>query len=474
MISLLSSFVLELKRSERSVLLLFCLLFAYISLVPYYYLQEQGLTEDIPTFSLAKYCPFVLVCFVALFWTVEWVRGRKIWIRSPIDSFLAAYLAVSLCSLLGAEYARIGLAKWLYYQTTGGVLCLLLLQYCTSWKAIRAVASVMCIISGIVVLYAFVISFLESDPVWGGVQSSFNPYYTKHRATGPFGHTVATASYTMLFFPLAIWLFLVLKKWDRKVLWALVCLLYLPVVLLTQTRGSQLAVVLCCVVMAPWLRELRPKRLPTRRVVAGLFVGLAAMGVVAWKSGLSGLLDERLHMVAQRWYEVQGSNAFTVTNEGKEYHYGSMLEYTERFRIAQYKEVVRHLAEQPFLGVGFGVYTRLFEKGKYEHTNNEIWSVNAHTTENMYLLFLVETGWIGLLSRLLLMGVVLLGIVRSYRRTVDGEKKKLLLAILAGLSGLTLNMLTWDILNEPTMRMASWMLIGLALATARCAKAMGE
>jgi O-antigen ligase len=468
MVSLLSNFIYEFKWSGRLAQILFCLLFAYISLVPYYYLQEQGLTEDVPQFSFAKYGPFALVCFVAFFWTLEWSCKKRIWIRTSIDPFLVASLIVSLCSLIGAEYARVGLAKWLYYHTTGGMLCLLLLQYCTSWKVIKTIASVLCLVSGMVVLYAFVVSFLDSDPIWGATQSVFNPYYTKHRATGPFGHTVATASYTMLFFPLAIWYFLCLKNAKHKILWALVCLLFLPVILLTQTRGTQIATVLCCLMMAPWLKGLGSIRVPTRRWAIGLAIACALLVFAIWKSGFPDLIDERLAMVGQRWQELQGSNPITNKKENREYHYGSMLEYAERFRIVQYKEVARHLVDQPFLGVGFGVYTRIFEKGKYEYTNDEIWGINAHTTENMYLLFLVETGWIGLLVRLLLQGAVLLAIIRGYRRKVCGQQRNLLLAILAGQSALMLNMLTWDILNEPTMRMAFWMLTGLALATVRC------
>jgi len=463
------------KQTQLWVQILFCALFVYISLVPYYYLQQQSLTEEIPPFSLAKYGPFFLITFVILFWIIERVFKRRKWVRSRIDPFLSIYLVVSLCSLIGAEYTYIGLAKWLYHNTTGGVLCVMLFQYCTSWKVIKTIASVMCLVSGIVVLYTFAFSLLGADPIWGEIQNSYNPYYTRDRATGPFGHTVATASYTMLFFPLAIWLLISLKKINPKILWALVCLLFIPVIILTQTRGALLSIGLCGVVMTPWIRGLRfDRNLSHHRLITGLGLAVFMLFFILSKPALLDPVQERLSRLAQRWHEGTDPSSITITHGDREYHYGSLLEYTERFRIAQYKVVAHYLNNHPFLGVGFGNYSRIFEKEKYERTNEEIWTVIAHTTENMYLLFLVETGWVGLASRLLLLGVVFIVVFRRYRQIADGDQRKLLLAILAGQSGLAFNMLTWDILNEPTMRMASWMLIGLALATARCDNALNE
>ena len=54
-------------------------LFAYISLVPYYYLQGQNLTQEVPAFSLTKYLPFVLVGLGLLIWMGGLARrSRKV------------------------------------------------------------------------------------------------------------------------------------------------------------------------------------------------------------------------------------------------------------------------------------------------------------------------------------------------------------------------------------------------------------
>jgi O-antigen ligase len=155
-----------------------------------------------------------------------------------------------------------------------------------------------------------------------------------------------------------------------------------------------------------------------------------------------------------------------IRDGDKVYQYDSLLEYTERFRIAQYYTVGNILVEHPLLGVGFGTFTREFEKYRYAE-NYMVREFPEHTTENMYLMFLAETGIAGLLSRLALMGAVFLALLRAWRQAPEGPRRDLLWAYLAGYGGLAFNMLTWDVLNEPTMRMAYWLWTGLVLGSTR-------
>lgn len=455
----------RLDQAKRLVQVCVFVLFAYISLVPYYYFQEQRLTQDLPAFSLAKYLPFVLVCLMLLVWLSEVVTKRRTVGYSRIYGFIGVYLGISLVSLIGAEYARIGLVKWIYYHTTGCVLCLLITQYFREWQAIRRLALFIGSISGVVVLYTFICALWGADPIWGTVQDTYNPYYTHQRATGPFGHTVATATYTMFLMPLAIWMGLAIHRSAGKILWGTGCALYLPVILLTQTRGTLLAAGASVLLMAPWLRTAgRALRRIDRRIWA---IGGGITVVVLLVLGRAGEIDrlavDRLGQVKERWRHILEPRSVTIKDGDKEYHYGSLLEYTERFRIAQYHTVGNILKEHPVLGVGFGTFTRVFDQYKYTDNYMER-EFSEHTTENMYLIFLAETGWAGLASSLALMGAILVLAFRAYGRLADSQQRHLLLAYLAGSGGLVFNMLTWDILNEPTLRMTYWILTGLALA----------
>ena len=123
------------KQVDQTIWVLLAVLFAYISLVPFYYFQSQTL-DGPPVFSLVKYLPFILAGSACCLWCFDIVKNSKPVLRTPIDRLLGLYLAVALLSLLGANYALMGLSKWGYYNVTGGVLCLLVVQYCTSWKVI--------------------------------------------------------------------------------------------------------------------------------------------------------------------------------------------------------------------------------------------------------------------------------------------------------------------------------------------------
>jgi len=453
---------------ERLVQGILYALFAYISLVPYYYLQEQRLTREVPSFSLTKYLPFVLAGTGLLIWIGDLVKQNRRFRRSPVYAFMFVYLGLSLCSLIGADYGRIGIVKWIYYNTTGCILCFLVMQYGRNWEEVRRLARFMAVVSGLVVLYTFFIALWGGDPLWGKVQSTYNPYYTWHRVTGPFGHTVATASYTMFLMPLSLWMWLTIDRLRGKVLWGLVCALYIPVILLTQTRGALLATGISVVLMAPWVKKAGGVLRCINRRTWAIGTGIAVVMLLAIGRGLEvdKLVVDQLAQVKERWHHILEPRTVSIKYGDREYHYGSLLEYTERFRIAQYHTVSNVLKEHPFLGVGFGTFSRVFDQ--YKYTENYIErEFSEHTTENMYLMFLAETGWAGLVSRLALMGAVLILVFQAYRRTTKGEQHHLLLAYLAGASGLAFNMLTWDILNEPTLRMTYWMLTGLALAASR-------
>jgi O-antigen ligase len=176
-----------------------------------------------------------------------------------------------------------------------------------------------------------------------------------------------------------------------------------------------------------------------------VFEVVVGLGALSQNAKVGRVLQE----VEQRWEEALETRSVTIRGDDKVYEYGSLLEYTERFRIAQYYTVGNILAEHPLLGVGFGTFTREFERYRYSE-NYMVREFPEHTTENMYLMFLAETGILGLTSRLILMVAIFLVVLRAWLRAVDGAGKDLLWAYLVGYICLAVNMLTWDILNEPT------------------------
>jgi hypothetical protein len=80
---------------------------------------------------------------------------------------------------------------------------------------------------------------------------------------------------------------------------------------------------------------------------------------------------------------------------------------------------------------------------------------------------LAETGVFGLLATGSLIVVLAHTAWRRRRQLYPGPARDLLLAFLASMGALSLLMLAWDLLNDPTVRILFWALAGLAMATVR-------
>ena len=62
----------------------------------------------------------------------------------------------------------------------------------------------MALVGGGVAAYTSFFALTGLEPAWDVGQRVHNPYHTGHRAMGPFGSTVATATYAMLLLPVAV------------------------------------------------------------------------------------------------------------------------------------------------------------------------------------------------------------------------------------------------------------------------------
>ena len=106
-------------RPTRSIV---AALLLYVSWVPFYYFQTQSL-EAAPAFSLVKYAPFLLACGTLVLCAIA-CRGRGGPLsETGVGRWIVLHLAVSLLSLWGATYGRVGLEKWIYFHATGPLLC---------------------------------------------------------------------------------------------------------------------------------------------------------------------------------------------------------------------------------------------------------------------------------------------------------------------------------------------------------------
>lgn len=187
----------------------------------------------------------------------------------------------------------------------------------------------------------------------------------------------------------------------------------------------------------------RPRRLLLS--VLFLVVAIMSVGVIYYTPSVS----EQFLAAKARWETMLSPGA---------------LARAERFRVSQYSTTANVLKVHPLLGIGFGNFSRVFTT--YRDTSNYmVWEFPEHTTDNMYLMVTAETGWLGLVATLSLFGALFYTVYKAYRKTVGEPPGVLLLTFLAGGVGFLINMGTWDALNDPTIRITFWLLVGVALST---------
>ncbi len=117
-------------------------------------------------------------------------------------------------------------------------------------------------------------------------------------------------------------------------------------------------------------------------------------------------------------------------------------------RIAQLGYAWQVFGRHPLFGVGIGVSRTWYYYLRYAH--------------NMFLEIMLDTGIVGLIGYLLMIGSVVTMGVRAYRRTSDDYLKTVLGAVLIALTFFHLQALTLNTLQDVML----WAMMGLIVATA--------
>ena len=435
------------RVSERIALMGWGFLFAYISLIPFYYLQPVQFALDPSSVTVLKYLPLPIIGLLALFsflgHLLHCFRLRRI----SVDPYVGFYLAACVFSLVGTIYLTEGALKFAYYPPTGLLLPYLLVSQVGRGELVHKIVRWMVWVSAGVAFYGITVYVTGRDYIWGAMYEAYNPYYSgTQRAASTIGNAVFCGSYLALCLPYGLWAFASQGLSRQKRIYGILGGLILAGLGLTFTRGAWVAGGLACGIYL-WPRadivwNHARRVLTPDRVVLGLTILLLLIPV------LEGLgFQGPIH---QTWTAFWGRLDQAVR-----------VSTTESFRLAQYKTTWRVLQDHPFLGVGFGTFTRLFEKYKDPSTPS---GYQATTTENMYLMVACETGALGLAGILVLLFVLIRAVYRGYRAAPPGPDRELLLASLGSFCGFLFNMATWDALNQPTVRMTFWMFVGLALA----------
>ncbi|MDD5595391.1 MAG: O-antigen ligase family protein [Candidatus Omnitrophica bacterium] len=116
------------------------------------------------------------------------------------------------------------------------------------------------------------------------------------------------------------------------------------------------------------------------------------------------------------------------------------LFYYLRFshRAKNYHVTWEMLKEHPFVGIGLDCYRKFF--GQY---SNLRFSEEVKVPDSIYLMHLAETGLLGFLGLLLLLGYILGKAWKAYKR-LETKEREFIFAVLMGFIGLIINMASFD------------------------------
>jgi O-antigen ligase len=231
----------------------------------------------------------------------------------------------------------------------------------------------------------------------------------EHEFTWRIMSTWGNPNYYAAFLVLVIPLLLVLARRAPLLRWAflLAGLLSFATLVMTQSRGALLALLLCLLVFLPlwgWVEgRLSARALGLGAAGFALFIGLVLLSPLGKRVLDPAVRARQLHSQTFRVYTWQGS--------------------------------LRLLRDYPALGSGPNTFASVF--GKYQQVG---YTRNAHS---IYLQAATETGAAGLLALLWLFGAVLAAAWRAFRAPgEDGEgllRRSAAVALFAGVLGLLLH-----------------------------------
>jgi putative inorganic carbon (hco3(-)) transporter len=418
----------------------FVFLFAYISWVPFYYFQPLSLSTPLPfeapLFLVLKFLPFLISLLLMVLGVFS---GRKFHL-SPIDWCLFFYLFFSFLSLVKAENGILGAGKIIYFSITGLSFFFLMrnIDFGHIYRIVRWIA----FICGPVAVYGWLVFLLNKDFIWGFIYDSTHYYNGTTRISSTLGNPLIFGGYLTLSIPLFIYFSFCAKNRTQQVVFLFFLFSAFASLFLTFSRSAWISV---GVVAGIWLISFRHIWFFCLRKCWNLFFLIAIL--LALPAGIMFLGDS-----ISRAAGVFSSRTESSLNTGQNI----------QFRIAQFSTTSKIIRDHPLLGIGFGNFTRFFEVHKDKSVEVFQKPDAAHTTDNMYLMVIAETGILGSVSLFSFLFYQMYSLFCLYRTMQNPQTKNFLLCILSGISGFLVNVFFWDGLNQPTMRIFFWCLLGMS------------
>lgn len=349
------------------------------------------------------------------------------------DLLLGVYLLIIICGIFVAQDYKIAL-KWLYrFFITIPILYLLIKnEFCEENRGI--LIKCICFFGCILVLVGLVEFIFRKNFIYEYL--IVNPYYYRFiyfqpRIMSTLLHPAVLGSYFVACLPFSFFLATTAKTRLPRYFGIFCAILYILGVVLTFSRGSMLGII-----VAFWIYFLKNKKklflkifftcLAILFIISSLFVKNPTFQRFGW----NGLIKDRIYA----------------------------------YRIERAYITYKILKDHPFFGLGLNNLRFLFDK--YQETPFGF-PLEYKIADNMYLTILAETGIAGFLA---FMGFIIFLLRRAFiymRLTKEPETKQLVTALIAGIAGLMINMVTYELLYWTTPLFLFWILTAMTMAVTR-------
>jgi len=277
----------------------------------------------------------------------------------------------------------------------------------TKLDGLKRIFYVLFICAGIVSFFGLLEMFFSTNVLYKYFLQ--NPFYSRFigkRIMSTLVHPNILGAYLLVCIPLASYFYWHAQTYKRRLLNLTVLCFIAAGALLSFSRGTWIAGIL---MFSFWLwQKGKFKRI--------LYIWL---GFLTW-SALASL---------------------SLFGQGFARRFGIVrLFYYLRFshRAKNYHVTWEMLKEHPFVGIGLDCYRKFF--GQY---SNLRFSEEVKVPDSIYLMHLAETGLLGFLGLLLLLGYVLGRAWKIYKR-LETKEREFIFAVLLGFIGLIVNMASFD------------------------------
>ncbi len=429
---------MEQDKSDKVIKFVYVFLLGYISLLPFYYFPSVNLAGfNIP---IIKYVPFLLILFL---WVVSFLTGRrnmKDIVQERINVYIVVYFLLTLFSGIGTRYYSISILKAIYYGITGVLFYFIIYSWRLNLINRLWILRNIVILAFIVSLYGIVTLILGKDVLFGNLRYAkshvIDPkvFLEMGRISSSLGSPHVIGSFLSAIFPFSIYLHLM--KLEQKnisaYLTGTMSITIFIAIVLTFSVGAYISMIFLYIMYQIKIKAFIREPVVDKPIRKLLLLGGILLCVILFMMGANILLS--LYGIDYHFDKILGRLDF--------HKLGNIEGFSHRFRTIKY--IPELLGSNFCFGTGIGKLA----------VGDNIFSITS--MDNFYCLSLLENGLIPSMLMLIMFYLIIKKGQKRLGESVPPEERRLVIFLTLSLITFFINMLFWDMFNNPTMRILFW------------------